>query len=183
MPVRFLGGGGGGGGSTDVRTIIAAPTMTATSATTETTTCVWTIPANYLLAKDAIYINLMGTTALSAQANKPIYRIRIGSTGTISDSLLFSTILEGTVYPAVAATVAIEQLIYFNSIGSSGDCVSNGRVDNYNSGNSYTSSNIPAQKTTTTINTTATLYISVSVFFASAGNTFTPEVPFISFSL
>lgn len=183
MPVRFL-GGGGGGGSTDVRTIIAAPTMTATSATTETTTCVWTIPANYLLAKDAIYINLMGTTALSTQANKPIYRVRIGSTGTISDSLLFSTILESALtYPTVAATVAIEQLIYFNSIGSGGDCVSNGRVDNYNSGITYTTSNISAIKPLTTVNTTAPLYISVSVFFASAGNTFTPEVPFISFSL
>lgn len=185
MPVRFLGGGGGGGGggSTDVRTIIANPTLTTVTATTETTTCVWTIPANYLLAKDAIYINLIGSTALSTQANKPIYRIRIGSTGTITDSLLFTTILEGAAaYPTTAATVSIEQLIYFNSVGSSGNCVSNGRVDNYNSYENYTICNVPEQKTVTTVNTTAPLYISVSVFF-SASNTFTPEVPFISFSL
>ncbi len=184
MPVRFLGGGGGGG--TDVRTIIAAPTLTTVTATTETPTCVWAIPANYLLAKDSVFISLAGTTALATNTNRPIYRVRIGATGTTADTLLFSTMLDTTsLYASVTnGNVLLENLIYFPTIGASGACVSCGKVNNYNNdnGKDITAAN-GTNQTNKTVDTTAILYISVSVFFAAAGNTFTPEVPFISFSL
>lgn len=187
MPVRFL-GGGGGGGSTDVRTIIAAPTLTTVTATTETPTCVWAIPANYLLAKDGIFISLVGTTALATSSNRPIYRVRMGTTGTTADTLLFSTMLDATVlYPSTTnKQVIIENLIYCPAIGSSGSCLSCGKVFNTNtSSDTFTqlTANNGTQQTNKTIDTTSILYISISVFFAAAGNTFTPEVPFISFSL
>lgn len=189
MPVRFLGGGGGGGGSTDVRGIIAAPTLTTVTSTTETTTCVWAIPANYLLAKDSIFINLIGTIALAQTTNKPIYRVRIGTTGTTADTLLFTTMADGTTLYTSSANkqVIIENLIYFPAIGSSGSCVSCGKVFNTNNTASSLFTQLTAnngtQQTNKTVDTTAILYVSISVFFAAAGNTFTPEVPFISFSL
>lgn len=188
MPVRFLGGGGGGGGSTDVRTIIAAPTLTTVTATTETPTCVWAIPANYLLAKDGIFISLVGTTALATATNRPIYRVRMGTTGTTADTLLFTTMLDQASLYSYSANrqVVLENLIYIPSIGSTGSCLSCGKVLNtYASGDNFTqlTANNGTQQTNKTINTTAILYISISVFFALTGNTFTPETPFISFSL
>lgn len=187
MPVRFLGGGGGGGGgSTDVRTIIAAPTLTTVTAITETPTCVWAIPANYLLAKDGVFISLVGTTALATSSNRPIYRVRIGATGTTADTLLFTTVLDTTsLYASLAnASVLFENLIYFPTIGSSGTCVSCGIVNNSNNevNKDITAAN-GTNQTNKIVDTTSVLYISVSVFFAAAGNTFTPEAPFISFSL
>lgn len=186
MPVRFL--GGGGGGSTDVRTIIAAPTLTTVTATTETPTCVWAIPANYLLAKDGIFISLVGTTTLATTTNKPIYRVRMGTTGTTADTLLFTTMLDATaLYTALTNKQSVlENLIYIPSIGSTGSCLSCGKVLNtYATSDIFTqlTANNGTQQTNKTIDTTAILYISISVFFATTGNTFTPEVPFISFSL
>lgn len=193
MPVRFLGGGGGGGGSTDVRAIIADPTLTTVAATTtETVTCVWQIPANHLLAKDSIFISLAGITTLATTVinNTPIYKVRIGTTGTITDSLIdtiaptFGSSNYRTKYSDVAnANVLFENLIYFNSIGASGTCRSAGRIDNKNNEANRTVSSVPDLKSNTTVDTTSLLYISITVTFPTTANTFTPRTPFLSFSL
>lgn len=191
MPVRFLGGGGGGGGggSTDVRTIIADPTLTTVAATTtETVTCLWQIPANHLLAKDSIFISLAGITTLATNItnNKPTYKVRIGTTGTITDSLVFTTspTLSASYFADVAnASVLLENLIYFSSIGTSGTCISSGRVFNKNNESAKRANTAPALKTNTTIDTTSVLYISITVTFPTTANTFTPRTPFLSFSL
>lgn len=189
MPVRFLGGGGGGGGSTDVRAIIADPTLTTVAATTtETVTCVWQIPANHLLAKDSIFISLAGITTLATNVttNRPTYKVRIGTTGTITDSLVFTTspTLSSTHFADVAnASVLLENLIYFSSIGTSGTCISSGRVFNKNNESFKRANTTPALKTNTTIDTTSVLYISITITFPTTANTFTPRTPFLSFSL
>lgn len=189
MPVRFLGGGGGGGGSTDVRTIIAAPTLTTVPATTtETPTCVWAIPANHLLAKDGIFISLGGTASLrtDVSGNKPTYKVRIGTTGTIADSLVFTTspTSSNINFSSIAnASILLENLIYFPSVGASGTCISAGRVFNNNNEANDKAPTAPGIKTNTTIDTTSILYISITVTFPTAANTFTPRTPFLSFSL
>lgn len=192
MPVRFLGGGGGGGGSADVRGTLPLPTLnTVASLAGENVLTSWQIPANYLEAADCVYFNTTATTSGTGgfRASIPVINVRIGTTGTISDPLLFR-ILNDTNNSAFKTPdyFIIEGIVNINNIGTSGFCYGGSLMDtggNINAGAVYLWGNSYVDAySSVSINTTLPLYLTVTCSFgASAFAGAVAKTGFISMSL
>lgn len=168
MPVQFL-SGGGGGGTSDVRSTFAAPVLTTCSYVGSSggsqVMAKWTIPANYFVNTDTLlletFIKRLAGGSTQGTTCRAIVDIRLGTTGTISDTLLATTspiIPSGTYTPETGSH--IRAFIGVKTIGSGGTCIANLIGKSYFGGigtSGFTNGG------TKTIDTTSTLYLTICV--------------------
>lgn len=139
MPVQFLSGGGGGGGTSDVRTTFANPTSNTAvfpaSAITTQVLNTFTIPANYLQVNDCLsftsIIKKITTTGLTSSKSVTL-NIRMGTTGTVSDTLIGTLATGILVYPAITEYCwNITGYVGIKTTGSSGTCFTYFQSENF----------------------------------------------------
>ncbi len=111
------GGGGGGGSSTSARTV-TPPVLSNMTGTTEAVVTRWTIPANFLVAGDALKFSTFGLGVNNTSIACTV-RIRVGTTGTTSDTVVWSDTYDLSP-SSTTASMYSDHILYTNSIGTSG---------------------------------------------------------------
>jgi hypothetical protein len=168
------GGGGGGGSSTSARTV-TPPVLSNMTGTTEAVVTRWTIPANFLVAGDALKFSTFGLGVNNTSIACTV-RIRVGTTGTTSDTVVWSDTYDLSP-SSTTASMYSDHILYTNSIGTSGQLGVGGAIFV----GVFGTSTLNFTSSYSTLDTTVPLYISITFQPASGSTTgFTPRGAFLS---
>lgn len=165
---------GGGGGTVSSRTV-APPVLSTMTGTTEAIVTKWTIPANFLVAGDALKFSTFGLGVNNTSIACTV-RIRVGTTGTTADAVIWSDTYD--LSPASTTTsMYSDHILYTNSIGTSGQLGVGGAIFV----GVFGTSTLNFTSSYSTLDTTVPLYISITFQPASGATTgFTPRGAFLS---
>lgn len=166
--------GGGGGGTVSSRTV-APPVLSTMTGTTEAIVTKWTIPANFLVAGDALKFSTFGLGVNNTSIACTV-RIRVGTTGTTADAVIWSDTYD--LSPAsTTSSMYSDHILYTNSIGTSGQLGVGGAIFV----GVFGTSTLNFTSSYSTLDTTVPLYISITFQPASGATTgFTPRGAFLS---
>lgn len=173
-PNSLITGGGGGGSSTSARTV-TPPVLSNMTGTTEAVVTRWTIPANFLVAGDALKFSTFGLGVNNTSIACTV-RIRVGTTGTTSDTVVWSDTYDLSP-SSTTASMYSDHILYTNSIGTSGQLGVGGAIFV----GVFGTSTLNFTSSYSTLDTTVPLYISITFQPASGSTTgFTPRGAFLS---
>ncbi len=173
-PNSLITGGGGGGSSTSARTV-TPPVLSNMTGTTEAVVTRWTIPANFLVAGDALKFSTFGLGVNNTSIACTV-RIRVGTTGTTSDTVVWSDTYDLSP-SSTTASMYSDHILYTNSIGTSGQLGVGGAIFV----GVFGTSTLNFTSSYSTLDTTVPLYISITFQPASGATTgFTPRGAFLS---
>ena len=174
MPVQFIGSSGGGGGVTDIRDILTAPVLNDVLVNSTGIVVKHQIPANYLLSNNMLSLRSIFQVPdlVGGDSTRNIsFTLRIGTTGTTADTVIKTASFVSAFYSASLSPKYYAKIeIAFPTIGSSGTCVTYGKMHE-NRANQGTTTQSFSNPNNTTVNTTVPLYITISA--TVAGTTFT----------
>lgn len=142
------------------------PTLANATTTTETVIARWQLPENSLAANVAYEINVAGQGSGTATL---IYRIRVGTAGTTADAVAgtFATSAAGV----ANAHSCVKAILYGLTAGPTGTCTASGIASLAAAARTMAT----AAFTAATVNTTARLFVSVTVQ-QSAAQTHTTRI-------
>lgn len=173
-PNSLITGGGGGGSSTSARTV-TPPVLSNMTGTTEAVVTRWTIPANFLVAGDALKFSTFGLGVNNTSIACTV-RIRVGTTGTTSDTVVWSDTYDLSP-SSTTSSMYSDHILYTNSIGTSGQLGVGGAIFV----GVFGTSTLNFTSSYSTLDTTVPLYISITFQPASGSTTgFTPRGAFLS---
>jgi len=173
-PNSLITGGGGGGSSTSARTV-TPPVLSNMTGTTEAVVTRWTIPANFLVAGDALKFSTFGLGVNNTSIACTV-RIRVGTTGTTADTVVWSDTYDLSP-SSTTASMYSDHILYTNSIGTSGQLGVGGAIFV----GVFGTSTLNFTSSYSTLDTTVPLYISITFQPASGSTTgFTPRGAFLS---
>lgn len=173
-PNSLITGGGGGGSTVSARTV-APPVLSTMTGTTESIVTKWTIPANFLVAGDALKFSTFGLGVNNTSIACTV-RIRVGTTGTTSDTEIWSDTYDLSP-SSTTASMYSDHILYTNSVGTSGQLGVGGAIFV----GVFGTSTLNFTSSYSTLDTTVPLYLSIT-FQPSSGSTtgFTPRGAFLS---
>lgn len=175
MPVQFLSGGGGGAPS-EIRDVFAEPVLSnSIGGNIEKIMVQYTIPANYLQVNNCLHLKVILKQLGTINTYSSMY-LRFGTTGTVSDTIIFShdgggAANAGYLVPHPTVPVLAEELIKIESIGTSGSCFTIGILENEVAVGHAKTGFTPASKT---INTTVPLFLSLSMTYSNTAQIIQP---------
>jgi hypothetical protein len=165
----------GGGGTTVSARTVAPPVLSTMSGTTEAIVTKWTIPANFLVAGDALKFSTFGLGVNNTSIACTV-RIRVGTTGTTADTVVWSDTYDLSP-SSTTASMYSDHILYTNSIGTSGQLGVGGAIFV----GVFGTSTLDFTSSYSTLDTTVPLYISITFQPASGSTTgFTPRGAFLS---
>ena len=173
-PNSLITGSGGSGSSTAARTV-TPPVLSNMTGTTEAVVTRWTIPANFLVAGDALKFSTFGLGVNNTSIACTV-RIRVGTTGTTADTVVWSDTYDLSP-SSTTSSMYSDHILYTNSIGTSGQLGVGGAIFV----GVFGTSTLNFTSSYSTLDTTVPLYISITFQPASGATTgFTPRGAFLS---